>query len=56
MRECLRPFTFLGDAETRYFEVAERSLPGVGEEAAPGYSARAAARALLGITYSLIAV
>jgi hypothetical protein len=37
-------------------EVAERSLPGVGEEAAPGYSARVAMRALLGITYNLITI
>jgi hypothetical protein len=51
-----RLFAFLGDAGTRYFEVAEHSLPGVGEEAAPGYSARVAMRALLGITYNLIAI
>ena len=44
--------TALGKAEAeersingRYFEVAERSHPGVGEKAAPGYSARTAVRA-----------
>jgi hypothetical protein len=54
-----RPGAFTYPASVRRaasIEVAERSLPGVGEEAAPGYSARTPRGHVLRITFSLIAI